>query len=78
MKFSLAIISLLVAVASARSRKQRDDGGSVVAQTTATATDAPLTLTATKVFHTVMDEPPYMTAVTMTTVWTQFPASSSA
>ncbi|KAH7876953.1 uncharacterized protein C8R40DRAFT_1096688 [Lentinula edodes] len=79
MKLSLqvALLALAAVGANAASRKKRDVAESAIAETT-TATTGPLTLTATRVFNTLIPEAPYMTAVTTEVVWTQYPASSSA
>ncbi|KAJ4497703.1 hypothetical protein C8R41DRAFT_183237 [Lentinula lateritia] len=78
MKLSLqvALLALAAVGANAASRKKRDVAESAIAETT-TATTEPLTLTATRVFNTLISEAPYMTAVTTEVVWTQYPASSS-
>ncbi|KAJ3722551.1 hypothetical protein EV361DRAFT_960130 [Lentinula raphanica] len=79
MKLSLQVVFLALAAVGANAAGQRKRGevDSVVAETT-TATTGPLTLTATKVFQSLMAESPYMTAVTTEVVWTQYPVSSSS
>ncbi|KAJ3998231.1 hypothetical protein F5050DRAFT_1806112 [Lentinula boryana] len=79
MKLSLQVVFLALAAVGANAAfgRKRDTADSAVAETT-TATTAPLTLTATKVFHSIIAESPYMTAVTTEVVWTQYPVSSSA
>ncbi|KAJ4479355.1 hypothetical protein J3R30DRAFT_3702606 [Lentinula aciculospora] len=78
MKLSLQVAFLALAAVGANAAFGRKRGAvdSAVAETT-TATTGPLTLTATKVFQSLISESPYMTAVTTEVVWTQYPVSSS-
>ncbi|KAJ3741809.1 hypothetical protein DFH05DRAFT_1527481 [Lentinula detonsa] len=69
MKVYLALVSLASLVTTTV------NSAAIVAEsTTAPGT---LTLTATKIVPSMLPTPPYMTFVTQTTVWTQYPVSTA-
>ncbi|KAK7439538.1 hypothetical protein VKT23_017466 [Stygiomarasmius scandens] len=67
MKSSLALLlGLFVACANAAAVQKRNDK-------TVTIMTGPMTLTATRVYPSIIDTPPFMTTVTTEVVWTQYP-----
>ncbi|KAK7439536.1 hypothetical protein VKT23_017464 [Stygiomarasmius scandens] len=74
MKLSFALFALVVSSVNAAAVQKRDDqDGKDV-----TTLSAPQTLTATKVFPSLVDFEPFMVSVTSEVVWTQFPIPTSS
>ncbi|KAF5340501.1 hypothetical protein D9758_014540 [Tetrapyrgos nigripes] len=76
MKFSITaalLFALVAGPASAAVIQKRDDVAIVAGPIT-----EPTVVTATRVFPTLIDEPPFMKTVTSEVVWTQYPAAYTA
>ncbi|KAF5323164.1 hypothetical protein D9758_016795 [Tetrapyrgos nigripes] len=72
MKFSITttLLFALFAPASGAVIQKRDDVATVASPIT-----EPTVVTATRVFPTLIDEPPFMKTVTSEVVWTQYPVT---
>ncbi|KAK7433904.1 hypothetical protein VKT23_020479 [Stygiomarasmius scandens] len=74
MKLTFTLFTLVIASVSAAVLQERDDqdGKDITTLT------APQTLTATKVYPSMVDFEPFMVSMTSEVVWTQFPVPTES